>query len=40
MHTALVRWAEDDGRTELPELIAGALAAAFGEDTAGTGPDR
>ena len=31
MHTALVRWAEDDGRTELPELIAKALAAAFGD---------
>jgi AcrR family transcriptional regulator len=32
MHTALVRWAEDDGRTELPDLIAKALAAAFGAD--------
>ena len=32
MHTALVRWAQDDGRTELPELIAKALAAAFGDD--------
>lgn len=32
LHTALVRWAEDDGRTELPELIAKAFAAAFGED--------
>jgi AcrR family transcriptional regulator len=30
MHTALVRWAEDDGRDELPELIAKAFAAAFG----------
>lgn len=30
MHTALVRWAEDDGRTELPALIAKALTAAFG----------
>ncbi|MFD0969734.1 TetR/AcrR family transcriptional regulator [Plantactinospora endophytica] len=39
MHTALVRWAEDDGRTELPELIAEALAAAFGEDILGAGPD-
>ncbi|MEU3459237.1 helix-turn-helix domain-containing protein [Streptomyces sp. NPDC006733] len=37
MHTALVRWAEDDGRTALPDLIATALAAAFGE--AVTGPD-
>ncbi|MEU7002260.1 TetR family transcriptional regulator [Nonomuraea sp. NPDC046570] len=32
LHTALVRWAEDDGRTELPGLIAKALAAAFGDD--------
>ncbi|NED96882.1 TetR family transcriptional regulator [Phytoactinopolyspora alkaliphila] len=32
MHTALVRWAEDDGRSELPDLIAKALAAAFGDD--------
>lgn len=32
MHTALVRWAEDDGRTELSGLIAKALAAAFGDD--------
>ncbi|MEV6393439.1 helix-turn-helix domain-containing protein [Streptomyces sp. NPDC051907] len=30
MHTALTRWAEDDGQTELPDLIARALAAAFG----------
>ncbi|MEU8168810.1 TetR/AcrR family transcriptional regulator [Micromonospora sp. NPDC049004] len=32
MHTALVRWAQDDGRTDLPDLIATALAAAFGDD--------
>ncbi|GLY84879.1 TetR family transcriptional regulator [Actinoallomurus iriomotensis] len=32
MHTALVRWAEDDGRAELSEVIAEALAAAFGDD--------
>lgn len=32
MHTALVRWAEDGGRSSLPELIAEALAAAFGDD--------
>jgi AcrR family transcriptional regulator len=32
MHTALVRWAEEDGRPELPELIAKALTAAFGAD--------
>ncbi|TDC38789.1 TetR family transcriptional regulator [Micromonospora sp. 15K316] len=36
MHTALVRWAEDDGRTELPDLIAKAFAAAFGDDIVGT----
>ncbi|MYV98450.1 TetR/AcrR family transcriptional regulator [Streptomyces sp. SID3343] len=33
MHTALVRWAEDDGRSELPDLITKALTAAFGDDT-------
>jgi len=31
MHTALVRWAEDDGRTDLAGLIAKALTAAFGD---------
>ncbi|MEH0552177.1 TetR/AcrR family transcriptional regulator [Streptomyces sp. B21-101] len=31
LHTALVRWAEDDARTPLPELVARALTAAFGE---------
>ncbi|MEU8137317.1 TetR/AcrR family transcriptional regulator [Streptodolium elevatio] len=36
MHTALVRWAEDDGRTDLPDLIAQALAAAFGDDAIGS----
>ncbi|HEX6337652.1 MAG TPA: helix-turn-helix domain-containing protein [Jiangellaceae bacterium] len=40
MHTALVRWAEDDGRTELPELIAKALAAAFGEDVVESGSNE
>ncbi|MFI9112549.1 TetR/AcrR family transcriptional regulator [Streptomyces venezuelae] len=30
MHTALTRWAADDGRTNLPDLIAQALAATFG----------
>ncbi|WP_329009890.1 TetR/AcrR family transcriptional regulator [Micromonospora rifamycinica] len=30
MHTALVRWAADDGRADLPALIATALAATFG----------
>ncbi|MEU5999454.1 TetR family transcriptional regulator [Streptomyces sp. NPDC047197] len=39
MHTALVRWAEDEGRTDLPDLIAKALAAAFGDDVIGTGPE-
>ncbi|MGI5170065.1 TetR/AcrR family transcriptional regulator [Spirillospora sp. CA-253888] len=42
LHTALVRWAEDDGRTELPALIEQALIAAFGDDIAdpsgGAGP--
>ena len=32
MHTALVRWAEDDGRAELPDLVAEALTASFGFD--------
>lgn len=31
LHTALVRWAEEDGRADLPGLIAKALAAVFGE---------
>jgi hypothetical protein len=31
LHTALVRWARDDGRTDLAGLIAKALAAAFGD---------
>jgi AcrR family transcriptional regulator len=39
MHTALVRWAEDDGRTELPDLIAKALDAVFGDDTVAAGPN-
>ncbi|GII78116.1 TetR family transcriptional regulator [Sphaerisporangium rufum] len=33
MHTALEQWAADDGRTDLPDLIAQALAAAFGDET-------
>ncbi|MFF3941383.1 TetR/AcrR family transcriptional regulator [Streptomyces phaeofaciens] len=37
LHTALVRWAEDDGRTALPDLIAKALAAAFGDDITAAG---
>ena len=32
MHTALVRWAREDGRPDLPGLIAAALAAAFDDD--------
>lgn len=32
-YTALVRWTEDNGRSELPELVTKALAAAFGDDT-------
>jgi AcrR family transcriptional regulator len=39
MHTALVHWAEDDGRTELPDLIAKALAAAFGDHVVDPRPD-
>ncbi|WP_443667633.1 acyl-CoA-like ligand-binding transcription factor [Kibdelosporangium banguiense] len=38
LHTALVRWAEDDGRTPLPDMIAKALAAVFGEDMAWSRP--
>ncbi|WNV87019.1 hypothetical protein [Umezawaea sp. Da 62-37] len=34
-HPALMRWAEDDGRTELPALVAKALAAAFGDVVVG-----
>ncbi|MFE4830779.1 helix-turn-helix domain-containing protein [Streptomyces sp. NPDC056672] len=37
MHTALTRWAEDNGQTKLPELIARALAASFGDDAVATG---
>ena len=36
MHTALTRWAQDDGQTKLPELIERALAASFGD--VATGP--
>lgn len=32
MHTALTRWAEDDGQSHLPDLISQALAASFGDD--------
>ncbi|MFC7545645.1 TetR/AcrR family transcriptional regulator [Plantactinospora sp. GCM10030261] len=32
MHTALVRWARDDGHTDLPDLIEEALAATFGDE--------
>ncbi|MEV0588036.1 helix-turn-helix domain-containing protein [Nonomuraea sp. NPDC050310] len=35
LHTAMVRWAEDDGRTDLPGLVGKALAAVFGDDVAG-----
>ncbi|MCZ7438048.1 helix-turn-helix domain containing protein [Micromonospora sp. WMMC241] len=31
MHTALVRWASEDGRGDLPDLISEAFAAAFGD---------
>jgi AcrR family transcriptional regulator len=36
MHTALTRWVEDDGRTKLPDLIARALTASFGDDAVAT----
>ncbi|MGP3945916.1 TetR/AcrR family transcriptional regulator [Streptomyces sp. 6N106] len=36
MHTALTRWTEDDGHTKLPDLIARALAASFGNDAVPT----
>ncbi|WP_405401150.1 TetR/AcrR family transcriptional regulator [Streptomyces sp. NBC_01104] len=36
MHTALTRWAEDDGKTKLPDLIARALTASFGDVTVAT----
>ncbi|MER5263744.1 helix-turn-helix domain-containing protein [Actinosynnema sp. NPDC002837] len=32
LHVALVRWAREDGRPDLPGLIAAALAAAFDDD--------
>ncbi|MFS8201387.1 TetR/AcrR family transcriptional regulator [Streptomyces sp. CWNU-52B] len=35
MHTALVRWTEDDGQVELPDLIGKALTAAFVDDNGG-----
>ncbi|GAA3654653.1 hypothetical protein GCM10022224_017070 [Nonomuraea antimicrobica] len=38
LHTALVRWAEDDGRTDLPHLIGRALAAGFGDTQAALAP--
>ncbi len=37
LHTALTRWADDDGRTKLPDLIARALTASFGHDAVATG---
>nr|WP_201447180.1 TetR/AcrR family transcriptional regulator [Conexibacter woesei] len=39
MHTALVRWAESDGRAELPDLIGQALAAAFGDNVIDPTPE-
>lgn len=35
MHMAVMRWAEDDGRTDLPGLIAQAFTAAFGDSVFG-----
>jgi AcrR family transcriptional regulator len=39
MHTALVRWADDNGQTDLPDLIAKALTAAFGNNVFDSGPE-
>ncbi|MFF2183948.1 TetR/AcrR family transcriptional regulator [Streptomyces sp. NPDC058155] len=39
MHMAVMRWAEDDGRSDLPDLIAQAFAAAFGDSLFGADPD-
>lgn len=36
MHTALTRWVEDDGHTKLPDLIARALTASFGDEAIAT----
>ncbi|MEU3964608.1 helix-turn-helix domain-containing protein [Streptomyces buecherae] len=36
MHTALTRWADDDGRTSLPDLIEQGLVASFGQDAVAT----
>ncbi|AQZ63753.1 TetR-family transcriptional regulator [[Actinomadura] parvosata subsp. kistnae] len=35
LHTALVRWAQDDGRGELPGLVTKALTAVFGQEVFG-----
>lgn len=35
LHTALVRWAADDGQPNLPRLVEKALAAVFGDDVVG-----
>ncbi|WP_443051469.1 TetR/AcrR family transcriptional regulator [Streptomyces sp. NBC_00234] len=37
MHTALTRWAQDDGQTKLPALIERALTASFGDVATGQG---
>lgn len=37
MNTAVVRWAEEDGRTDLPELITKALTASFGDGVLDSG---
>ncbi|QQQ74639.1 helix-turn-helix transcriptional regulator [Saccharothrix sp. 6-C] len=33
LHVALVRWAREDGRPDLPDLIAAGLTAAFDDDS-------
>ncbi|AQU65284.1 TetR family transcriptional regulator [Streptomyces niveus] len=37
MHTAVMRWAEDNGRTDLPALITQAFTATFGASVFGDG---
>lgn len=39
LHTAVFRWAADDGRTKLSDLITKTLEAAFGDHILDTGPD-
>lgn len=40
LHTSLTRWAEDGGRTSLPDLVTRALTASFGEGVLADGKGR